>query len=412
MKDVPLVISLEQGLSLPHGTQRMIRMGWRVIRIEMPHRDGVRRGDPNRFIGPEVGGKDRCAYFVPSNTGKQSLTIDLSTQRGQDLLVELIQRLDVDVFCVNTLPANHTKLGIDAARLQAAHPTLIWASLSAWGIAHPNRPGYDPAMQGELGFMSLTGEAEGIPLTSGVPMIDLLAGEQTFTAVCLALWQRDAALFRGETHVGVDPIDISMARCAVAWLPTKLPLPTMGVSKERLARHANRHPMFGPVNSYAATDGWVFLAIGSDDQWRRLVSIPWMSSLESQTRTTNEGRIVEQEAIDAEITSLTRTRSHKDILSDWQSAGLVATPINGVEVTSGLEGIAEYLLHTTSPDGSQIPLTPSAFDAPLTTSSSRVIEKDEGLPFPPKLGEQTEEILLQAGFSNSEISHFKSEEII
>ena len=413
MTQTPLVLSLEQGLSLPHATQRMVRMGWRVIRLEMPLREGVRRGDPNRFIGPEVGGEDLCAYFIAPNVGKESLAIDLSVARGQELLCEILTRLDIDVFCCNTLPRNHAKLGIDAAKLQSISPSLIWASLSAWGLDHPSRPGYDPAMQGELGFMSLTGEADGIPLASGVPMIDLLAGEQLFTAVLLALWKRDAARLERSETATIQPIDISMARCAVSWLPTKLPLPSMGVSKGRLARSGNRHPMFGPVNTYPTRDGWAFLANGSDDQWRRLLSLEWMSSLDSPSRSTNEGRILEREEIDEEIAALTSKRSLEDVLSDWRSVGTVAAPINEVEATLAMDGIAEHLFRTRSPTDVEIPLPPSPFDQPQTQTEANDHSVDSAeIPFPPHSGEQTNALCHEAGFTDAEIEGFREENLI
>ena len=144
----PVVLSVEQALSLPYATLRFVHLGWRVIRLEgtpLPGRKS--KGDPNRYIGTPVAGEDRHSYFVAPNVGKEALAINLKDVSGRDVLQRLIRELPVDVFCTNTMPSRHEGLGIDCETLRQVRPELIWSGISAMGTAHPDVPGYDPATQ-------------------------------------------------------------------------------------------------------------------------------------------------------------------------------------------------------------------------------------------------------------------------
>ena len=116
-----VVLSLEQALTLTYATLRMVHLGWRVIKIEPTPVPGRKsKGDPNRYIGRPVAGDDRHSYFVSPNAGKEAISIDLKHKEGQELLRHLIQKLEIDIFCTNTLPARFSKLGIDYETLREA----------------------------------------------------------------------------------------------------------------------------------------------------------------------------------------------------------------------------------------------------------------------------------------------------
>jgi len=159
------VLSVEQALAMPYATLRFVQLGWRVIRVESTPVPGrATHGDPNRFIGRPVAGEDRHSYFVAPNAGKEAIALNLKTDAGRGVLHRLVRELPVDVFCTNTLPRHHTKLGIDPAALQAERNDLIWCGISAMGRAHPDVPGYDPMLQALCGYMDLTGYRDGPPL--------------------------------------------------------------------------------------------------------------------------------------------------------------------------------------------------------------------------------------------------------
>ncbi|MHC5073070.1 MAG: CoA transferase, partial [Planctomycetota bacterium] len=177
----PIVLSVEQALSMPYATLRFVHLGWRVIRVEpTPVAGRKSRGDPNRYIGRPVAGEDRHSYYVAPNVGKEAIALNLKDAEGRALLTKLIRELPVDVFCTNTLPRRHAGLGIDYETLAAVRPELIWSGISAMGTAHPDVPGYDPAMQALCGYMDLTGAPDGPPLQCGPPVIDLKAGDEVF----------------------------------------------------------------------------------------------------------------------------------------------------------------------------------------------------------------------------------------
>ena len=180
---------MEQALSLPYATLRFAQLGWRVIRIESTPGGGL-PGDPNRYIGVRVVDDDRRSYFVAPNVGKESIALNLKNPAGQALLRRLIRELDVDIFCCNTVPRRYEQLGIDYETLRSVKPDLIWAGISAMGPAYPDAPGYDPVIQAMAGYMELTGDPAGPPTLSGVPLVDLKAGDEVYANVMLALAER------------------------------------------------------------------------------------------------------------------------------------------------------------------------------------------------------------------------------
>ena len=187
------VLSMEQALSLPYATLRFAQLGWRVIRIEATGGAGL-PGDPNRYIGARLaegrGGGDRRSYFVAPNVGKEAVALNLKDARGQALLQRLIRELEVDVFCCNTVPSRYAALGIAPEQLRGARPGLIWAGISAMGPAFPEAPGYDPVIQAMAGYMEVTGDRAGPPMLTGIPVIDLKAGDELYANVMRALLER------------------------------------------------------------------------------------------------------------------------------------------------------------------------------------------------------------------------------
>ena len=381
------VLSLEQALSLPYATLRFAQLGWRVIRIEAtPTGEGL-PGDPNRYIGSRVADDDRRSYFVAPNVGKEAIALNLKDERGRALLRRLINELEVDVFCCNTVPARYTTLGIAAATLRAARPELIWAGISAMGQAVPEAPGYDPVIQAMAGFMEVTGTRDGPPMLTGIPVIDLKAGDELYANVMLALLERH------ETGQG-KTVDISMLQAAASWLITVLPLIDFGCRPDEITRAGNEHRKFIPTNVYPARDGFVFLAIGSDVQWRRLTALPKFAGVANEARRTNEGRHAEREAIHLDMAAVTARHDADEILADLRSATIPATRIFDIRQVRELAALRDRLTRTTLPDGRAIRMQPMAVDLPGASGT---------LGFAPKYGQHTTPVLAEAGLSTDEI---------
>jgi len=204
------VLSMEQATALPHATQRFAQLGWRVIRIEATGEPGAAQpGDPNRYVGKKVADDDRHALFIPPNTGKEAIALNLKSAEGRAVLHRLVTALDADVFTCNTLPSRYKQLGIDYETLSAIKPDIIWASISALGHGVPTFAGYDPVVQAMSGLMDINGFKDGPPTLMGLPISDLKAGDEVYANVLLALLEKAES---GRVHAagcdvvaGADP---------------------------------------------------------------------------------------------------------------------------------------------------------------------------------------------------------------
>ncbi len=388
------VLSLEQALSLSYATERFVHLGWRVIRIEATPTGAHLPGDPNRYVGKEGDQPDRHAYFIGPNAGKESIALNLKKEEGRALLRRLINKLHVDIFASNTLPARYGELGIDYERLSEASPRLIWVGLSAMGTGFPDAPGYDPALQARTGYMDLTGDPSGPPTLCGVPFVDLKAGDEVFANVCLALAER------AESGLG-RRIDISMAQAAASWLVTSIPLLDLGYGSDEVRRSGNEHREFVPVNVYPTLDGHVYLAVGSDVQWTRLVSIDCFLSLGSSSRVTNEGRRAERELIHEEIRRITCKHPTEEMVELLGTKGLVAAPILTVPQVVDAQPIRNLLLSTHSKGGKHVRLPPPSVEREYLASVNR------RLPFAPRYAEQTDQVLQEVGLPPEEIARLR-----
>jgi len=377
---------MEQALSLSYGTLRFAQIGWRVIRLESAPRPGQKTpGDPNRYVGRPAAGPDRRSYFLAPNVGKEAIAIDLKSEDGRELLFRIVRDLPVDVFASNTLPRRYAELGIDHETLSRANEDLIWVGVSALGPSHPDVPGYDPVLQGLLGYMDLTGTPDGPPTLMGVPMVDLKAGDEVFAQTMRALAEQAEG-------GGGARIDVSMARAAASWLQTTLPLLDLGASAADVRRSGNEHREFVPVNVYETADSWLYLAIGNDVQWRRLVSLEPFRPLARESRETNEGRKVDRTAIHAELAEAMHAHPTGKLLALLREAGIVVSAVNGVAAVRDLPGIREHLTRTELPDGTTVSLPPTAVDT----------GRDE-YDLAPRFGEHTRAILEETGLAGAEI---------
>ena len=382
------VLSLEQALSLPHATYRFMQLGYRVIRIEStPGKSGF-SGDPNRYIGKNVVDSDRRSYFIAPNVGKETIALNLKTTEGKELLKKIIKELDVDVFCCNTLPSRYESMGIDYQTLKSVKPDIIWAGISAMGPEYPNIPGYDPAMQAMSGYMELTGETDGPPMLSGIPMIDFKAGDEVFANVLLGLLDRE------ESGVGRE-INVSMLQAAASWLTTTLPLLDFDCEPSEVTRCGNEHRKFIPVNTYPTSDGFIFVAIGNDVQWQRLTDIKKFNAIANEVRKSNDGRHQERSSIHSDIAEVTSKYTMQELRADFEQNKIPCAPIQTIKEVRMMKAISDHLTTTTTPDGKTIHLPPLAVDAADFVKDYK---------FAPKYGENTVSVLKETGLTSEEIN--------
>ena len=382
------VLSLEQALSMPYATLRFAQLGWRVIRIEATPIGGRLPGDPNRYIGTQVVDDDRNSYFIAPNVGKESIALDLKDERGRELLLRIIRELKVDIFCCNTLPGRYESLGIDYETLKTANPKIIWAGISAMGPEYPFVPGYDPALQAMSGFMELTGREDGQPTLSGIPLIDLKAGDEVYAGVCLALAEQ------AETGQG-SQINVSMLQAAASWLITTLPLIDFGCDDSEITRCGNEHRKFIPTNAYPTKDGYIYVAIGNDIQWQRFTEIEKFAPVATEVRQTNKGRQVERQGCYDDISAISVNYSTAELVDEFTAATIPHAVINDIRQVRVLEALTGKLTTTRTPDGQVIHMQPMAVDMDAAHKE---------LSFPAKYGQHTRQVLAESGLDESEIS--------
>jgi crotonobetainyl-CoA:carnitine CoA-transferase CaiB-like acyl-CoA transferase len=389
-----VVVSLEQALSLPYATWRFAHLGWRVIRIEATPNGASDPGDPNRYIGSQFAEPDRRSYFIAQNVGKESLVLNLKSERGRELLHRLLDRLGADIFCCNTLPSRYRELGIDYESLRSVRPGLIWAGISAMGPDYPDVPGYDPAIQAMVGYMELTGEPDGPPTLAGIPLTDLKAGDELYAAVLAALIDRDESK-------GVR-IDVSMLQAAASWLITTLPLLNFPHDRSELHRSGNQHRKFIPTDVFKTLDGYLYMATGNDLQWRRLIALPKFAGCSTPARLSNAGRHREREAMFEEVRAVFARHTSAELARDLTEARIPWAEVNDIEAVAKLEPIARKMTRTTTPSGQRVNLQPLPIDGPTPPRE---------LSFAPRYGEHTVRILAEIGLGDAEIDEVLAERI-
>jgi len=380
------ILALEQALTLPYATERFAQLGWRVIRIETPGKPGQKRpGDPNRYIGEDTGIEDLHAYFMAPNLGKEAITLNLKKDKDQQILKQIVKELKVDVFMCNTLPKRYKQFGIDYDTLSEVNPELIWCGISALGPDYPDRAGYDPALQAMLGFMHLTGEPSRDPMLCGLPLIDLKAGDEAFAQVLLAMLEQK------DTRKG-KRIDVSMAQCAASWLITALPQTKFAEDESKIFnRSGNEHRSFVPSNCYPSKDGYVYLAIGSDIQWKKLTQIEGFEHCSKSVRETNNGRKEDKENVYADIRKGLEHYTTTEFIEVCLMHGLAVAPVNDPKKVGEIDFIKKLMVKTILPNGKEVELFPAPMDTKYLKDNQNIM----GLP--PRLGEHNEKIFNEAG---------------
>jgi crotonobetainyl-CoA:carnitine CoA-transferase CaiB-like acyl-CoA transferase len=261
-KDAPtaldglLVVDFTRVVAGPACTQTLADFGAEVIKIENPE-----GGDDTRhYEHAEIGGES--AAYLTLNRNKRGIALDFTNPAALEVARELI--LKADVVVENFSGGVMKKFGLDYASVAPANPRLVYCSISAYGRkgAYALRPGFDPITQAESGFMSLNGFADGQPVRTGAPIVDLATGMSACNAILMALLARDR-LGRGQ-HVEVALIDIAVAMTAfysTAYLIS-------GVNPGRFGNSPNGSPSVGV---YEASDGPFYIACANDRLYRRLV---------------------------------------------------------------------------------------------------------------------------------------------
>jgi formyl-CoA transferase len=388
------ILSLEQATVLPYLTYRLAQDGMNVIRLEHPV-----YGDPNRMIGENVLAEERMnAYYLCINAGKKDLTLNLAQEEGQKIFHALIRELKVDIFATNQLPRNYKKLGIDYDTLKSLRSDIIWLGITGFG-PDSNEAAYDPILQARSGLMELTGEGHGDPQVLGIPLPDMGTSEHAYGLVMKALFKRQAT---GEG----SRIDMAMFESTVSWLTVPITL-TDSFGKS-ITRRGNTHEFFCPVSVYQTSNGYVYLAVGNDRQWKIMISQDMFKSLDQPEYERNAGRIAAVENLNAAINEITRNYTSEELIELFTAITVPISKINTVaEVISDPLVEKRLLSAQDAVSGTRITLAPPPNMTPFLTASQ------QQLSFPPRFGENNQQIYgATLGYSDDELARLKGEGVI
>ncbi|MFN0217486.1 MAG: CaiB/BaiF CoA transferase family protein [Hyphomicrobium sp.] len=394
------VLDLSRVLAGPWASQTLADLGADVIKIERPG-----SGDDTRAWGPpyarDATGLEttESAYFLAANRGKKSVTIDIASAEGQSLVSALAEQSDVVIenFKVGQL----AKYGLDAASFRALNPRLIYCSITGFGQTGPYRdlPGYDFLIQGMGGLMSLTGEANGAPMKTGVAIADLFAGMYATVAILAALNRRHAT-GAGET------IDISLLDCQLAMLANQ----AMNYLATGIAPHrrGNAHPNIVPYEAFATTDGHIILAVGNDTQFAAFTTTAGNPEWAHDPRfATNPARVQNRETLSALIADVIAARTTADWLAALARMNVPAGPINTLDQAfadpqAQARGVVQSLPH------------PTAGAVPSVMSPIRYADAaPSALAAPPTLGQHTDDVLgARLAISPAEIAALRARGVI
>jgi len=387
------VLDLSRVLAGPYCTMMLGDLGADVIKVERPG-----EGDETREWGPpDAAGES--AYYLCVNRNKRGITVDLKAPEGREIIKKLAARSDIIIenYKVGTL----ARLGLGYEDIKKINPGIIYCSITGFGQYGPykDRPGYDFIIQGMGGIMSITGDPDGPPMKVGVAIVDITAGLFACSSILAALYYRE------KTGLG-QYIDISLLDSVVAWLAN------VGsnylISGELPKRYGNAHPNIVPYEPFQAKDGvWIALGVGNDRQWRDFCRLAGLEHLADDPRfATNPQRVIHRKELIPIIAEKMKERTSDEWLEELDKLKIPCGPINTLDrVFSDPQVQARGMVaEVPHPKAGKVKLVASPMKFSLTPC---IVERH-----PPLLGEHTEEVLKELGYSDDEIRSLREKGVI
>ncbi|MFC5356201.1 CaiB/BaiF CoA transferase family protein [Azospirillum himalayense] len=391
------VLELSRVLAGPWAAQTLADLGADVIKVERPG-----AGDDTRAWGPPWAGEE-SAYFLSTNRGKRSITIDFERPEGQELVRKLAAQADVVIenFKVGGL----VKYGLDYDSLKAINPGLVYCSITGFGQDGPyaKRAGYDFMIQGMGGLMSITGqpdtEAGGGPVKVGVAVTDVFTGLYATIGVLGALAHRDRT---GEGQwVNLALLDVQVAVLANQAMNYLVG----GKAPQRLG---NAHPNIVPYQAFATLDGHIILAVGNDGQFAKFCQVAGRPELAQDPRyATNPARVANRKELVPILERLLEQRTSRDWLSALEAVGVPCGPINDVSQVFADPHVQARNIHQDLPH-------PTAGTVPTVASPIRYSATPiEHTVAPPTLGQHTDAVLGEAlGLCAADIAALREKGVV
>ncbi len=398
------VLDLTRVLAGPWCAQTLADFGADVIKVERPG-----AGDDTRHWGPpylkDADGADtaEAAYYLAANRNKRSVTIDIATPEGQQIVRELAAQSDV--VLENYKVGQLKKYGLDYEALRAVKPDLVYCSVTGFGQTGPyaHRAGYDFIVQGIGGFMSITGERDGEPgggpQKAGVAIADLATGLYSTIAVLAALAHRDRT---GEGQY----IDMALLDVQVALLANMNT--NFLASGKPPVRWGNAHPNIVPYQTFQTRDGWIIVAVGNDGQFRKFVEAGGRPELAGDERfATNPSRVRHRDTLVPILAEMVKARGKADWIGALEAAGVPCGPINDLDEVFDNEQVVARGMQVSLPHpcGADVKLVRNPIRMSATPPDARTA--------PPLLGAQTEDVLRDMlGYDDVRIAALKAKQAI
>ena len=383
------VIAVEVYGAGPFGTAHLADLGAEVIKIEQ--REG---GDVSRAVGPYFLGEGDSHFFQSLNRNKKSITLDLKQPRGQEVLHRLAATAE---GLMGNLRGNQPEiLGITYEFLKKTNPRIVCAHLSAYGRdgARKGWPGYDYLMQGEAGWLSLTGEPDGPPARMGLSVVDYSTGTTCALALLAGILEARRTGRGRDLDVSLYDVAMHQLNYPAAWYLNE------GLVTARAPRSA--HPFISPSQLYRSADGWIFVMAQTQRFWELLCDVLGRADLQTKFPDFEARRAQRDEltgVLDKEFAGK-ETRDWLQKLSGVIPCGPVFDLPQALDNPYFLErGGVQVFDHPDKP-GFKLVASPFRLGEPLPARPA------------PKLGQHTEELLKELGYGPREISELKNERII
>ncbi|MBT4889710.1 MAG: CoA transferase [Rhodospirillales bacterium] len=387
------VLDLTIYLAGPYCTWILGTLGAEIIKIERPE-----GGDPSRSLGPFI--NEESTYFASVNRNKRSLALDLKSPKGRKILERLIA--EADILVENLRPGVRQSLGLCDARLHAINPRLIPLSISGYGTTspHADQPAFDIIAQAMSGMMHMTGQPDGPSNLTGASIGDITAGLFGTINILARLHARES----NNTELPSGAIDMSMTDCQMALLENAVSRTCN--SNVPVGPIGTRHASAAPFQVFETADSPMVIAVVGNLVWQKfcrvlgkagkaLVNDPRYS--EAQIRNQNVDLLC------VDLSPILATRKRDDWIADLQAVNIPAAPVNTVaEALNSPHAEARNLLQTvTSQTGNTFDLIKLPFGCDQNEPTAA-----------PTLGQHSESILLNAGYSVTEIAELRAEGVI